>query len=121
MVSAASGPLVELRRAASVLDLVRSRGIPAPAYQLVISVDGGTVTVQERLAGRPPAHINRSTIEAVAELTERFASLLVERQMFGRAAFLRRHDIYVGQTLLATAWLSQQATAAASRTGSRVG
>lgn len=78
VLTTAPGPSDELERTARVLELARSRGIPAPRYHLVTCVDGATVVVQERLSGTPPTHIDRSTIEAVAEMTERFAGVLAD-------------------------------------------
>lgn len=74
----APGQPAELERTAEALELVRSRGVPVPEYQLVARVDRCTVVVQERLPGAPPVRIDRATIEAIAELTERFAGLLAD-------------------------------------------
>lgn len=100
----AYGSPARLRHVGEVLDLVRSRGIPVPRYLLVASVDGTTVVVQERVPGKPAGRIDRGTIDAVAELTDRFAGLLADRPDVANAVLhlgtggreVCRHDTLAG-------------------------
>lgn len=72
------GSLDALRRTARVLDAARSGGLPVPQYQLLTEVTDGVGVVQERLAGRPPAVVDRGLLEAMIALTDRFAGLAVD-------------------------------------------
>ena len=72
--------LSELRRAADVLALASSRGIPVPRYDLIVPLaDGSTVVVQERMPGAVgPLDVAR--LEAMVETNERFAGVLAGRR-----------------------------------------
>lgn len=72
-------PPARIRRTADVLEFVRSHGIPVPRYLFAAGLGDGTAVVQERLPGRPPARIGRDTVDAVLDLTRRFAGLLANR------------------------------------------
>lgn len=104
VLSAAPGAPHELEHTGEILELARSRGVPAPRYDLVTCVDGGTVVVQERLPGTPSTRIDPASIEAIAKLTERFAGMLsghsevsnpdLHLRTSGRCLF--RHDSLAG-------------------------
>lgn len=73
-------PVGEVRLTGEVLAFVRERGLPVPAYDLVVELaDGTAAVVQERLPGEPATHVDASVIEAMLELNERFAHLLADR------------------------------------------
>ena len=69
------GSLTDLQRTARVLEAARRGGLPVPRYELLAEVSSGVGVVQERLPGRPPGRFDRALLEAMIELTERFAGL----------------------------------------------
>jgi len=91
-----------VRRTADVLELVRSRGLPVPSYDLIVELpdDLGIAVVQERLPGVPAgsmatagAGIRRSdVIRAMVELNERFAGLLATRPDVPPPALYLQHS-----------------------------
>ena len=68
-----------LRRSAEILAAARERGLPVPAYDLIAELPDGIGIIQERLPGSPPSVVDRSLLEAMVELNERFAGLLAGR------------------------------------------
>jgi hypothetical protein len=64
------------RRSARITEVARAAGIPAPAYEIVADVDGGTVVVQELLPGTPPAGVDETVLAAMLDVHDRFAGLL---------------------------------------------
>jgi Phosphotransferase enzyme family len=73
------GSVQELRRTAEVLQAARALGLPVPQYQLVVKLPDGVGVVQERLPGRAPTTIDRTLLEAMIALTERFAGIVAGR------------------------------------------
>lgn len=70
-----AGTIDDLRRTAATLDAARRRGLPVPRYQLLAEVPDGVGVVQERLPGRPPAHVDRTLLEAMITQAEQFAGI----------------------------------------------
>lgn len=69
------GSLDELRRTASVLDAARSHGLPVPQYQLLADLPDCVGVVQERLPGSPPEAVDRTLLESMIALVDRFTGL----------------------------------------------
>ena len=69
------GSLDDLRRTAEVLEAARRGGLPVPQYQLLADLPDGVGVVQERLPGRPPETVDRTLLESLIKLTERFTGL----------------------------------------------
>ena len=70
-------PLAVMRQTASVLNEVRSQGLPVPAHQLVLELsDGYVVVVQERMPGRHVSELNSTTAAAFVAMNDRFAGVL---------------------------------------------
>jgi hypothetical protein len=60
-----------------MLAYVRDRGLPVPRHELVVGLNDGVVFVQERLAGAPPGRLTPARIDAIVEINDRFAGVLV--------------------------------------------
>ncbi len=71
--------LAQVRRTADLLEHAQARGIPVPRYELVAEVPAGVAMVQQRLPGHSPNHVDRTLVEAMVEVNERFAGLLAHR------------------------------------------
>lgn len=74
------GDVGALRRSAEILAAAKERGLPVPAYDLIAELPDGIGIVQERLPGSPPAEVNRPLLEAMIDLSERFAGLLADHR-----------------------------------------
>ena len=74
-------PIQHLKRTAEIMELIRTAGVPAPRYELIVQVRDWSVLVQERLPGAPLAgsHIDLPMMEAILALNESFAGLLSRR------------------------------------------
>jgi phosphotransferase family enzyme len=70
------GDVGSLRRSAEILAAARERGLPVPAYDLIAELPDGIGIVQERLPGSPPSVVDRSLLEEMIGLSERFVGLL---------------------------------------------
>lgn len=68
-----------LRATAEVLALARSRGVPAPSYDLIAAVDGVHVVVQERLPGTTPGSIDAQLVDRMVAATQAWSGLLAGR------------------------------------------
>ncbi|BCJ33678.1 hypothetical protein Athai_11810 [Actinocatenispora thailandica] len=91
------GSLLGRQRAiAELLALARSRGVPAPAYRLVVPLTVGgepaVAVVQERLPGAPPDRFDEALIGAMLAAHERFAGLLADRSDVPPAALYLTGD-----------------------------
>jgi len=72
-------PLPLMQLTATVLNEVRTRGLPVPAYQLVLELsDGYLAVVSERLPGHHVQRLDQTTVAAFVATNERFANLLRE-------------------------------------------
>lgn len=69
----------EVRRTASLLELARERGVPVPAYDLVVDLPDGVAIVQQRLPGAVPAVRDRALAEAMLATLDTFADVLADR------------------------------------------
>lgn len=70
-------PLPLMQLTAAVLNEVRTRGLPVPAYQLVLELnDGYLAVVSERLPGHHLPRLDHTTVAAFLATNERFANLL---------------------------------------------
>jgi aminoglycoside phosphotransferase (APT) family kinase protein len=69
-------PADEVRTTAAVLEKVRSRGIPAPRYEVVTDVGGAVALVQERLPGTLPTRLTRELGQQILEILEQFQDVL---------------------------------------------
>jgi Phosphotransferase enzyme family len=65
-------------RAAPLVALARTAGVPAPCYELIADVGGTVVVVQELLPGASPSTVDRPLVQAMIELNQRLAGLLAE-------------------------------------------
>ena len=75
-----SGDLaVEARRTATILELVRSRGMPVPLHHAVVVVGEDVFMVQERLPGSPLTKLTPAVLDAMIEINDRFTGLLADR------------------------------------------
>ncbi|GAA3106185.1 hypothetical protein JOF29_001839 [Kribbella aluminosa] len=70
-----AGGLAELRRTAAALDVAQALGLPVPQYQMLAGLPDGVGVVQERLPGRAPEKADRTLLEAMIALSERFAGI----------------------------------------------
>jgi len=69
-----------MRLTAEILALAKSRGLPVPRHDLVVSLaDTRTAVVQERLPGRHIRTVNVALVEALVETNDRFTGLLADR------------------------------------------
>jgi hypothetical protein len=73
------GTLSDVRRAASLLQLAKAGGVPAPRYELVADLPTAVVIVQELLPGTPPPAINQRTVDSMIEVNRRCRGLLAGR------------------------------------------
>ncbi|GAA1606215.1 MULTISPECIES: phosphotransferase [Kribbella] len=73
-----SGGIDELRRTAEALAAARARGLPVPEYQLLADVGDAVGVAQERLPGRPPQRVDRTLLEAMIAMADRFAGVAPE-------------------------------------------
>lgn len=79
VLTGSAAPVADIRRTAAVLAAVRERGIPVPRYEHVAEVGDSVAIVQERLPGRPPAHVTRELLQSMADLVETFRDVLAGR------------------------------------------
>ena len=80
VITRSTASMDELRRTAEVLDLARSHGLPVPRHELIVPLaDGTTAIVQQRLRGQPARQIDPGHVDAMVQMNERFADLLVDR------------------------------------------
>ena len=63
---------------ARIMARVKALGLPVPAHLQVVAIDQDIFLVQERLAGTPPATVTPAVIDAVVEVNDRFADVLVD-------------------------------------------
>lgn len=81
VVTTAFAPIELMRQTAEVLADVRTPGIPVPAHEFLFDLGDGTVAVvQERLPGSTVTRPDRSTVDAIIAMNERFAGLLTNRR-----------------------------------------
>lgn len=74
-----SASAAEMRLAAKVLAMARSRGLPIPRHELIVELaDGQAVVVQERLPGGPHPRVDAAAIDAMVAMNDRFADLVVD-------------------------------------------
>lgn len=67
----------EFARARALLDVARRAGVPAPAYEAVVTLgDGSVAVVQERARGVPVTTVTSALIDRMLELAERRQGLL---------------------------------------------
>ena len=68
---------------AELLTVARSRGVPAPAYELVVPLTVGgeqaVAVVQERLPGAPPDRLDEALVTAMLAANDGFAGVLADR------------------------------------------
>jgi aminoglycoside phosphotransferase (APT) family kinase protein len=69
----------DLKLTVEVLALARLRGIPVPAYELIVELPDGVAIVQQRLPGERPERADLRLVQAMVEINERFAGLLADR------------------------------------------
>ena len=65
-----SDSLAWLQRAARTVEVLRQRGYPAPAYELIAERDGILLVVQELLPGRPPQQLRPAHVRALVTINE---------------------------------------------------
>jgi Ser/Thr protein kinase RdoA (MazF antagonist) len=65
-----SDSLAWLQRAARRVEVLRARGYPAPAYEVVAERDGILLVVQELLPGRPPEQLRSAHVRALVTINE---------------------------------------------------
>lgn len=70
----------KLQITADVLELARSRGIPAPRYLLIAQLSDAHVVVQERLPGRLPATVDGPLVQQLVDATGPWQGLLSGRE-----------------------------------------
>jgi phosphotransferase family enzyme len=73
------GTSPDVRRAASLLELARAGGLPAPRYELIADLPAAVVIVQELLPGTPPPTINQRTVDSMIEINRQCRGLLAGR------------------------------------------
>jgi hypothetical protein len=76
----AAGRAASVRRADGLLETARSRGVPAPRYELVEELPSAVVIVQELLPGRPPKVVGPRTVESMVEVNRRCRGVLADRR-----------------------------------------
>ncbi|BCJ32060.1 aminoglycoside phosphotransferase family protein [Actinocatenispora sera] len=91
------GPLLDRQRQiASLLALARSRGVPVPAYELVVPLTVGgepaVAVVQERLPGSTPDRYDETLVTGMLAAHERFAGVLADRPDVPAAALYLTDD-----------------------------
>lgn len=69
----------QVQRTADLLEHAKACGLPVPRYELVAEVPAGVAIVQQRLPGHSPTRVDRTLVEAMVEINERFAGLLAHR------------------------------------------
>ncbi|MET9273625.1 phosphotransferase [Kribbella sp. NPDC003557] len=93
--------LSTMRQTASVLNDVRSGGLPVPAHQLVLELhDGYVAVVQERLPGRHVDSLDPGTAAAFIAMNNRFAGVLRDHPQVPRPGAFRGGGVFertVGQ------------------------
>lgn len=77
-----AGQLAAARQAGALTAAARTRGIPAPRYELIADLPSGTAIVQELLAGVPPDLVTRRTVESMVEVNQLCRGLLTGRTEF---------------------------------------
>jgi hypothetical protein len=73
------GTFSDVRQAASLLQLAKACGVPAPLYELVEELPAAVVIVQELLPGTRPTTISQRTVESMIEVNQRCRGLLAGR------------------------------------------
>ncbi|THV21692.1 aminoglycoside phosphotransferase family protein [Glycomyces paridis] len=73
------GAFAEAKRTASLLNGLRSRGLPVPRHELVVPLDEGVFFVQERLPSTPARPLTPARMEAIVAVNDRFAGALADR------------------------------------------
>lgn len=73
------GTLAAAQQAASLLEVARAGGVPAPRYELIAELPAAVVIVQELLPGTPPATITQRTVGSMIEVNHRGRGLLAGR------------------------------------------
>lgn len=68
-----------LERVAALLELVNTRGVRAPRYDLIAELSDCRVVVQERLHGAPAARLDRQRMDAILAVNESFSGALADR------------------------------------------
>jgi len=75
------GPALDRQRAiADLLAVARARGVPAPAYELVVPLPDAVAVVQQRLPGAPPVRLDDALVTAMLAASDRFAGVLADRR-----------------------------------------
>jgi aminoglycoside/choline kinase family phosphotransferase len=74
------GTVSDVRQAASLLQVARAGGVPAPQYELVEDLPAAIVIVQELLPGTRPTTINQRTLDSMIEVNQRCRGLLTARR-----------------------------------------
>ena len=73
------GTVSDVRRAASLLEVARAGGVPAPRYELVEELPAAVVIVQELLPGTGPTTITQRTVDSMIAINHRCRGLLAGR------------------------------------------
>ncbi len=63
---------------ALIMARIKALGLPVPTHHRVVAVDHDIFLVQERLPGIPPTTVTPAVIDAVVEVNDRFARVLVD-------------------------------------------
>jgi Ser/Thr protein kinase RdoA (MazF antagonist) len=75
--------LAAQQRTVRFLDIARIHGIPAPRYDLIHTLPGGTIVViQERLPGTPPRQVDDALIASMIRINDRCANLFPDAPPF---------------------------------------
>jgi aminoglycoside phosphotransferase (APT) family kinase protein len=82
----------EAQRAADMTAVARAAGVPAPRYELVADLSGGTAVVQELLPGTVPVTVTRRTVASIVEVTRRCRGLLADRTDLPAPSLFLRTD-----------------------------
>ena len=75
-----SAPATLMQLTAEILDRAISAGLPVPLHELVVPLpDDRAAVVQERMPGNPIWRVDPDLIDAMIEVSDRFAGLLADR------------------------------------------
>lgn len=69
----------EAQRVAGVLNPLRDKGLPVPRHELVVDLGERVVFVQERLPQVGGRRVTPARVDAIADVNERFAGVLISR------------------------------------------
>jgi hypothetical protein len=83
------GTLPAARRAASLLEVARTGGVPAPRYELITELPAAVIIVQELLPGTPPPTITQRTVDSMIEVNHRGRGLLADHDLPPPSLYLR--------------------------------